>query len=1106
MVKIEQSSKIRFIFNPKEIKTNQKVSIDAKDEKLKEILTKILSPLKISFELSGNRQIMLFKKDVGFNINPLQLPAITTPKSNAINISGKVKDATGDPMVGVNIQVKGTINGASTDVNGLYKLTVPNTESVLIFTFIGYEPKEIKVGNQTIIDVMLIQDEKALDEVVVVGYGTQEKVNLTGAVGVASGKVLANRPISTAGEGLQGVIPNLNVNVRNGDPTAAVTFNIRGFQSINGGSPLILVDGVPMDINRINPNDIKSISVLKDAGAAAVYGARAAFGVVLIETKQAQSGKIKVNYSNQFTLSKSIFNTDLETDPYQFVLARNVAQLRSNNNPAYDADYVAGTKAYSENPDTAPQWKVLNGNLRFYGNNNYQNKVLTDFSPGTQHDLSVSGGSEKSKLYASVGYVSKDGYLKINNEKFNRYNVLLKGDFKLNDWISLDEKIVFNSQNSDKPHFYSNDVNVNSIARVEPLRPIEFPDLEFYVKPGDRETFAPYIGKYIAGVNFLPYLQDGGRTTFTNNDVWLTQGITLTPLKGLKIRSDFTYNMFNRNYQDVQSRVDVVNTNLLGVDRTTTGYSADDWVSNTNDYNQYSVLNAYAEYSFPNLRDHHLTTMIGFNQESGLNKSISGQNRSLITPNVTDLDATTGTQLANGGKSHVALRGAFYRLNYNYKERYLLEFNGRYDGSSRFSKDTRFGFFPSFSAGWRISNESFMENTTGWLDNLKLRASYGTLGNQQLGSNYYPYIATMASNLSPYIFSTTLTPTVSPAGLVSPTLTWETVVSKNIGLDFTLLKGRLDVSLDAYTRDTKDMLMNVSYPAILGTAAPKENAADLRTSGWEAAITWRDKIKGNWNYDITLALSGWNAKITKYNNPTGDINSYYVGQKLGEIWGYETVGIFQTPEEVLAAPSQAAIGGNWRAGDIQYKDLNGDGKIDNGNGTLSNLGDRKIIGNTTPKFSFGINTGLSYKNFKLITFFQGVGKKDYVPPTTRWTWFYPFQSGYVEKYFMTDSWSETNRDAYFPAPDYLNTKNIAPQTRFLQNAAYIRLKSVTFSYNLPEKLVRKVGLGMAQVYASGMNLWEFSKIRKPLDPEAINTGFIEYPMQRLGTVGMNLSF
>jgi TonB-linked SusC/RagA family outer membrane protein len=1033
-------------------------------------------------------------------------------------VAGRITAAdNGEPLAGVSIVVKGTTQGATTDNTGRYTLRLPNPNATLVVSFIGYLRQEVAVGGRSTLDIVLDVDTRALEEVVVVGYGTQEKVNLTGAVGVAGSERLALRPIASAGEGLQGVVPNLNVNVRNGDPAAPITFNVRGFESINGGAPLVLVDNVPMDLNRINPNDIESVSVLKDASAAAVYGARAAFGVVLVTTKSGKAGKVNVSLNSQFSLAKPIFNMDVVTDPHEFVLARNQANIRTTGIPTYDDDMVEGTRAYSQNPGTARQWGVVNGVLRYYGNNDYQRQIMTDLAPTHQHDVSISGGGENSRFFASLGHFSKDGYLRYNNEKFKRYNVLLKADFKVNKWLSLDEKVIFNSQNSDKPHFYNWDVNINSLARVPPIMPIQFPDLEYYVTPGDREKYAPYIGKYFGGTNFFPYLLDGGRTTFTNNDIWLTQGLTLTPLKGLKIRSDFSYNIFHRRYQDVQSKVEIVDNNLLAANLISNGFSGDDWVRNENNYNQYYVFNAFGEYTLPRFGKSQITAMLGYNQEWGRNEYVGAQARGLITPQVTDLSATTGVQQTFGGKSHVALRGAFYRLTYNFDDRYLLELNGRYDGTSRFPQASRFGFFPSFSAGWRISNEGFMAATSSWLDNLKLRASYGTLGNQTLLDNnrnpiFYPHIATMGAGLSPYMFANAAIPIVTPAGLVSPTLTWETVVSRNVGLDVTLFKGRLDASLDVYTRDTKDMLMDVSYPAILGTTAPKENAADLRTKGWELSVTWRNRASRNWNYDVTLALADWTATITRFNNPTGALpnnnNIYYVGQQIGEIWGFETVGIFQTAAEVADAPRQNNIGANWRPGDIQYADLNGDGVINFGKNTLQDPGDRRVIGNTTPRYSFGLNSGIGYKNFRLTVFVQGIGRRDHWPSSDNWTWFFPFNAGHIEKYYITDTWTEENRDAYFPAAHVSTNdkKNLQVQSRYLQNAAYARLKNITLSYDLSPNLVKRIGMSRAQVYLTGMNLAEITPMRKPLDPETIQAGAIEYPMQRIYTLGLNVSF
>lgn len=1034
-------------------------------------------------------------------------------------VSGKVIDEGGLPLPGVSVFIKGTTTGSVTTIDGDFTLNNVGNDAVLVFSFVGMKPQEVLVGSQTSFNITMEAESIGLDEVVAIGYGTQKKANLTGSVGMATSERLENRPIVSAGQGLQGVIPNLNITFQNGDPTSSANFNVRGFESINGGSPLILVDGVPMDLERINPGDIASVTVLKDAAAGAIYGARAAFGVILVETKKGKSGKINVTLSTEQSLSKPIYLVDPVEDPYVFVTEWNKANMRTSGSNSYDDNYIEGTKKWSENPSDENAWGVYNGQLRFYGFNDYHNQLITDFAPQDKYDMTISGATEKTTYYVSFGYLNKDGYIKNKekNEKYQRYNVLMKADFKVNNWLTLEEKVIFNSQVSDKPHFYNWDVNINTSARKKPIEPIYFPDLPYYLQPGDRDQFAQYIGMGFGSVSWFPYLEQGGREQFTTNDTWFTQGVTLDLFKGFKIKGDFSYRTYWREELDVQSKVDVLRTqDLTQANLIDNGFSADDWVRNQIDRSQYYALNTYAEYTLDQFSDHYLKAMVGFNQEWGSNMQVVAQARQLVTPLVTDLRATVGPQNTDGRKSHLSLRGVFYRVNYSYRDKYLLEANGRYDGTSRFPTDSRFGFFPSVSLGWRISNENFMAGTSTWLDNLKLRLSYGELGNQQLNS-LYPYIATMGIGQSTYIMSgENRTPYVSPAGLVSNNLTWETVVSRNLGIDFTMLKQRLDASFDLYTRDTKDMLTNVTYPDLLGTSAPDANAADLRTSGWELSVTWHDMIGKDWRYGINLALANSETEITKYDNPTGSLNEFYEGQKIGEIWGYVTEGIFQEDSEVAAHADQSNLGANWRAGDIMYKDLNNDGKINPGNNTLSDPGDRQIIGNWNPRYSFGINPDVSYKNWTLNVFFQGLFR-DFLPENGNWKAFYPYNAGHMEKYFITESWSEDNRDAYFAAPTVgTNTKkNIHPQSRYVQNAAYIRLKNLTLNYNLPVEFVNKIGLSSASVYFAGQNLWEATKMHKPLDPEVEfnnNTGLErndltqEYYFQRTFSLGIKVSF
>ncbi len=1029
-----------------------------------------------------------------------------------VTVTGTITDAAGESIIGANILIKGTTIGTISDVNGQFSLDVDDPTVTLVISFIGYSTQEVVPGDQQVLSIIMNEDMVGLDEVVVVGYGTQKKVNLTGSVGTADGEVLADRPIANTGEGLQGVIPNFNITIRNGDPADTRTdFNVRGYESINGGSPLILIDGVPGDLNRLNPNDIASVSVLKDASASAVYGARAAFGVVLVETKKGKGRKANVSFGAEFGWAKPIFLMDPITDPYQFALARNQAEQRTNGADSYNQEALDRYKRWSDNPTFENAWTVEEGILRFNGYNNYSDDLLIDYAPQQKYDFNVSGASENASYYVSFGHLNKDGYLnnKEKNEHFKRYNVLLKGDFKVNKWLSVDSRALISTETSDIPTFYNWDVNINTTARQNPIAPIAFPDLPYYVTPGDHDDYTQYIGKYFGGTNFFEYLERGGRKTFTKTNTTLTQGVTLTPIKGLRIRGDISYSLYNRIFQDVQSKVTVIDPNpdLLSDNILSNGYSGNDFIQNITDNDQYFVLNTYADYTIDQ-GSHYFKAMVGFNQEWGRNQQIVSQAFSLVTPQITDLNATVGAQQADGSKSHVALRGVFYRVNYIFKDRYLIEANGRYDGTSRFPKDDRFGFFPSFSAGWRISEEAFMSGTSSWLDNLKLRASYGTLGNQLLGDNYYPYIPSMGIGSSPIMLSAgTRSPYVSAAGLVSPTLTWETVVTQNLGLDFTMLGNRLDFSFDIYSRDTKDMLTDVTYPDILGTDAPEANAADLRTTGWEIAATWKNRINTNWNYGVTLALSDNKSEITKYDNPTGSLNEHYVGEIIGELWGFETQGIFQTDEEVLEI-DQSQLGSNWRPGDIRYADLNGDGKITRGSNTLDDPGDQKIIAYESPRYNFGINGNLGWKDFTLTIFFQGVLKYEYWPPNGNWNAFYPYNAGNVEWYYLTETWSPENPNAYFAAPHIsTNTKqNIQEQSRYVQNAAYIRLKTMTLAYNLPSAWAGKVGMQAARIYFSGLNMWEFTKMHKPLDPEVRPTLTQEYYKQRVYSIGLNVTF
>ena len=1090
---IKEQTGLRFVYYKDMFDESNKVDIEVENEEVKAVLDELLRERGLECEVE--EEVITFREILKLMPVPV--------KQEKKTIKGKVTDEKGEPLPGVSVVIKETSTGVSTDLDGNYFIEIVGDNITIVFSFVGMVSQEvIYIGQQTQ-NITLKADIAGLEEVVVVGYGTQKKVNLTGAIDVATSETFENKPVTNTGQALQGVIPNLNIRIPNGDPTASIDFNIRGYESINGGSPLILVDGVPMNINRINPDDIESINVLKDAAAAAIYGARAGFGVVLVETKKGNKGKINVQLNSQVELSKPIFHFDPLDNSYDYVTWKNIASLRGEGSTLYSDEDVAAIKAYYENPESAKEYDVVNGELKFYGYTDYKDKVLKDFSPSYKNNLSISGSTEKANYYASFGYLNKKGLFKVGNDDFKRYNILMKMSFDVNDWITLDEKIAFNSEVSDKPHTYHHDVNLNTLARADPLIMIKFPKLEGYEQ---------YEGMYIDGKSAIPYRDLGGRKKFTNSDVWLTSGITLQPISRLKIRGEFTYNVFNKKTDDVASKVQLIGTDVAISDPFTYGFSGNDYVYAADTRNQYYAFNTFAEYTYDSDSPHYFKGMVGFNQEWTRNEWFTAKAFSLITPSVPDLGATTGSQETNGGKSHMALRGVFYRFNYIYDDRYLVEFNGRYDGTSRFPKDDRFGFFPSVSVGWRISNERFMKSTRDYLDNLKIRASYGSLGNQQVldrygNQIYYPYISTMGIGLSNYLMNNSKNPMVRPSGLVSPTLTWEQVISKNIGLDVTLLDQRLNATFDIYTRETKDMLMGTKYPDVLGTSSPKVNAADLKTSGWELSISWHDKINTDLDYSVAFSLADSKAEITKYDNPTGALSEHYVGKEMGEIWGYETVGIFQTEEEVANAADQSRFGANWKPGDVHYRDLNGDGELSPGDNTLEDHGDLRVIGNTTPRYTFGLNLNVNYKNWSLAAFFQGVGKRDYWPGTDSNSWFWPFNANTsIEKWHITETWSEDNRDALFFAPSNRSDKNRQKQTRFLQDASYVRLKNLSISYSLPKQVIRRVGLDKVQLYLTGQNLFEISSIHKPLDPEYVFSSAVQYPLQRVYTLGARVSF
>lgn len=1021
--------------------------------------------------------------------------------------NGVVTDTTGETVIGASVVVKGTTNGTITGLDGDFSLSGVTKGSILVVSFVGYQNTEVKWNGQPL-TIVLKEDTKVLDEVVVVGYGTQKKANLSGAVAAVDGKVLQDRPITNIGQGLQGVVPNLNITMNNGGaPGATSSFNIRGNTSLNGGSPLVLVDNVQMDANLVNPDDIESISVLKDAASASIYGARAAYGVILITTKKGKK-------SDKPTVSLSA--TGYWQSPALTFHNVNSMQYLTMMDEAYQNDGGSGHYFKSQVYQYAEDY--FNGKYDspvffdtaydtykygYCGNTDWWDELYkTSFSQ--IYTANISGGNDRTTYYASVSMNDQGGILKAGDDKYNKYNANVNISSNITKWLNVSAKIAHTY--TDELHPTGGTTAMNSTAYsglssysgmmkgdLSPLMPVKHPDGHYAGQ-----------GSY---TNPVAIMEQGGNAQYKQNDLWMTGAVKITPIKGLVINADYTWNFYGKSSnQHVQNFYDY--TAVPGTENYYP-WTNPSSVTVTNNDDYYNAFNAFAEYTFSLKEKHNFKVMVGYNQENKHKKYHYAGRKNLIDSSNPSLNLAYGDMAMNGSETHWSVNGFFARINYDYKGKYLLELNGRYDGSSKFPHGDRYAFFPSASVAWRVSEEKFWEPIRGWFDNFKLRASYGSLGNQALDESRYgnfPYLATYGINTKyGALLNGTRPVAVSVPGLVSASFSWETVNQIDFGFDASFFGGRLNTSFDWYRRNTKDMLTaGQVLPAVLGTSVPQENAADMKTVGWEVSLEWNDRLSNGFGYHIKGVLSDYQASITKFSNPTKLLGTHYVGEKLNEIWGYVSNGLFQSDEDAKAADQSYLSGGSWGAGDVKYEDLNNDGKIDIGKNTLDDSGDRKIIGNSTPRYSYGITAGFDYKGFDFEMFWQGIGKRDYwLGGSQFWgftdEWCTPLTSS-------LDYWTEDNRDAYFPRLHHygVNGGNHQVSTRYLQNAAYLRLKNVVLGYTIPRSITEKVKISRLRVFVQGENLLTFTPLIDSYDPETLNN--MTYPINKKISVGLNLTF
>ena len=1028
--------------------------------------------------------------------------SITQQTQPVGQIKGSITSDSGEPLIGVTVKVAGG-QGAVTDIDGNFSVNAaPGT--MLTFSYTGFKTQTAKAQNG--MRVVLESDVSNLNEVVVVGYGTQKKANLTGAVASVNGAVLENRPISNIGQGLQGVVPNLNVTMgRGGAPGASASFNVRGTTSLNGGEPLVLVDNVQMDPNLVNPDDIESISVLKDAASAAIYGARAAYGVILITTKK---GKLNSRPTVQFSASGYWQKPAVEmhnVNSLDYLRMIDIAYQNSGGSGHYFNSLVYSyAEKYANGTYDQPVFydKAYSATKYGYcGNTDWWNELYkTSFSQ--IYNASISGGSEKTSYYVSLGANNQGGILKATDEKYNKYNANINVTSEVTPWMEVSAKIAHTYTTEIHPTGGTTAMNSTPYSGLSPYSGMMKSDLSplMPVKHPD--------GHYAGQGNFtnpVAIQAQGGNAHYRQNDLWMTGAVKLTPIKGLVVNADYTWNFYGlSSTQHVRNFYDY--TAVPGTENYYP-WTNPNSVTKVNNDDYYSSFNAFAEYSLALAENsHNLKFMVGYNQEKKRTQYYYAGRKDLINPDNPAINQATGDMAINGNMGQWAVNGTFARINYDYQGRYLLELNGRYDGSSKFKKGYRYQFFPSVSLAWRVSEEKFFEGMKTWWDNLKLRASYGSLGNQVVSGNF-PYLATYGIN-SKYgaLLGGKLPVAITAPGLVSASFTWETVNQIDLGFDASFLRNRLNVSFDWYRRNTKDMLVDgEALPAVLGADVPRMNAADLKTLGWELSLEWNDRLPFGLSYHVKGVLSDYQSTITKFNNPTGLINKYYVGRKLNEIWGYVSNGLFQSDEEAAAHANQSYLyGGKWGAGDVRYEDLNGDNKINDGDNTLGKPGDRKVIGNSTPRFAYGITAGCEYKGFDFEMFWQGIGKRDWFPgqgSAAYWGFTNEWQTPLTTS---LDYWTTENRNAFFPKLGWNNGGNRVASTRYLQSASYCRLKSVTLGYTIPKAILDKVGVSRLRVYITGENLFTFTPLIKAFDPETLDN--LTYPINKKLAVGLNLTF
>ena len=1075
-------------------------------------------------------------------------------------VTGFVRDAKGEPLMGAGVVLSGTTRGTVTDFDGAFSLSVPTGAVVLDVSSLGYVSTKVNVpAGQNSIVVALQDDALSLNETVVVGYGTQKKVNMTGAVEAVAGEELQGRQSANLTQMLVGAVPNLNITLADGKPGRTADFNVRGTGSINGGSALVLIDGVEGDPSMVNPDDIESISVLKDAASSAIYGARAPYGVVLITTKNAASGKAKVSYSGNFAMQRPENLLDLVTDGYvwaeHFYKAYNNYQLSNPSGINKTQQFsLAWLEEYKRRHDSGQFGQVISdgsigtkGRYVYYPESvDYIDALYKDWVFSQNQNLSISGTDGKFDYYLSGRIYTYDGLFnsKVQTDKYKSFNTRFKAGYQVTPWLKIMDNIEMAYNNYYNPRTFSE--GSGEIWRC--IADEGHPSQPIYNEDGT----VTYSGVYTVG----DLLSGKSGMTTINEVVRNTASFTAKFFENkLRFNGDLTYRKttYDRNLRQIRTPyskgVDSNGDPLIETIATAPQTRMYEYPRNT----RYIATNIYGEYENTFAEKHYFKAMAGWNYEQSQNKRIEVSNTDLLTEDVENINLAFGTDSKSISSSWSAFKfgGFFGRLNYVFDNRYLLEINGRYDVSSRFPANHRWAFFPSVSVGWRITEEPWWNISPAAISQLKLRASYGSLGNAN-GLGNYQYKQTLGVSTSSYILDGIKQRYLSSPSALPEDLTWETATTYDAGVDFGFLNGRLSGSFDYYLRKTINMIVaGPTVPNVFGASSPKGNYADLSTYGFEASITWKDQFDMGgkpFRYSLRATLSDYYSIIDKYNNEQKTLSTnanqslagnYYVGMRMGELWGFTANGLWQDQAAIDAAEAKAKEAGQkyfnpliratkdykTRLGDTKYEDLNGNGYIDRGKNTVDDPGDRKIIGNEDPRYMYSFTINLDWNNIWVTAFFQGVGKQDWYPSneaSTLWGQ-YNRPYGFFPKWQLGNYWTEDNPDAYMPRYSGYNDTfykgTWAANTRYIQNVAYIRLKNLQVGYNLPKSVTSRINAEQIGIFFSGENVWTWSplyKLTRDVNVSNIGTSDVDlstsrgdaynYPIMSIFSLGLNITF